>query len=68
MIFSRIGTDSHDDIGIGYIIPVISHGTAAKRFRQTGDSGGMSYAGMVFDVDQTQGTCQLYQQVAFFIV
>ena len=68
MVFGRIGTDCHHDISVSDIVPVIGHGTAAERFRQTGDSGGMSYAGMMFDVHQTQGTCQLYQQVAFFIV
>jgi hypothetical protein len=29
---------------------VVGHGTAAERFRQTGDGGGMSYAGVVFNI------------------
>ena len=54
MIFSRIGTDSHYDIAIGNIVPVIGHGSAAKTFRQTGDGGGMSYTGVVFEVNHPQ--------------
>jgi hypothetical protein len=38
---------------------VVGHGTATERFRQTGDGGGMSYAGMVFQIDHTQRPGQL---------
>jgi len=48
VVLSRVGTNSHHDIGVGNIVPVVGHGTTAKRFRQTGDSGGMSYAGVMF--------------------
>jgi len=54
MIFCWIGSDSHYDIGIGNIVPVIGHGSAAETFRQTGDGGRMSYTGVVFEVNHSQ--------------
>ncbi|MBA7697504.1 hypothetical protein ES703_106169 [subsurface metagenome] len=60
VVLGRIGADDQDNIGIGNIGPVVGHGPSAKRFRQTGDSGGMSYTGLVFDIDQTQGPQHLY--------
>jgi hypothetical protein len=68
VVLCRIGTYGHHDIGVGNIIPVVGHGTASERFRQTGDSSGMSYTGVVFQVDDTQGSHHLREQVALFVV
>jgi len=51
VVLCRVGADCQYAIAIGNVIPVVGHGPAAKCFRQTGDSGGMSYAGVVFQVD-----------------
>lgn len=68
MVLSRVRTDDYYAIAIGNIIPVVGHGPSAERFRQTGDSGGMSYTGLMFYVHQAEGAQHLYQQVALFIV
>ncbi len=54
MVLSGIGTNRHYAITIANVNPMVGHGTATETFRQTGDSGGMSYAGVMFKVDHTE--------------
>ena len=68
MILRRIGADNHYAVSISDINPVIGHGSSAKAFRQTGDSGGVSYAGAVFQIHHAESTVHLLQQVALFII
>ena len=68
MIFGGIGADNHNAVGIPDVNPVICHGTAAERFRQTGDSGGMSYAGAVLQIHHTEGPVHLGQHITLFVI
>ena len=68
MILGSIGADNHNAVGIADVNPVIGHGTAAERFRQTGDSGGMSYAGVVFQIHHTQRPGQLGKKITFLVI
>ena len=47
VIFRGVGANDHDAVGVSDVNPVVGHSAPAKTFRQTGDSGGVSYTGTV---------------------
>ncbi|MBA7621684.1 hypothetical protein ES703_29050 [subsurface metagenome] len=55
VILGGVRADGKYGISICDVIPVVGHGPAAECFRQTGDSGGMSYTGVMFKIHQTEG-------------
>ena len=50
MVLGGVRTNDENAIGILNVRPVIRHGTTTEALRQTGDSGGVSYPCLVFDV------------------
>lgn len=56
VILGGVTTNCQNAITVGDIIPVVGHGSATKAFRQTGDSGGMSYTGVVLQIDHAKGS------------
>ena len=55
MVFGGIAADDHDAIGVGDVVPVVGHGTPAEGGPQRGHRGGVSEAGLVFQIDDAQG-------------
>ena len=68
MVFGGIAADDHDAITVGQIVPVIGHGASAEGGPQRGHRGGVSEAGLVFQIDDAQGPGQFGQEIAFFVV
>ena len=68
VLFSGVAAANHNHVGVFHIRPVIGHCAATKGGPQTGDSGAVSYPGLVFQVDNAQGARQFGNQVALFIV
>jgi len=54
VVLSGVAADSENAIGVGEVIPVVGHCPATETLRQTGDSGGMSKTGLMFQIDDAQ--------------
>src|SRR5438270_148317 len=59
-----------DDDAVGVLQVLLEGGGAAstERCPQTGDGGGVSYAGLVLDLDGTQGGIELLEEVVLLVV
>ena len=68
VVLSGIGADNQNAVSVPDINPVIGHCPSAETFRQTGDSGGMSEAGTVFQINHAQGAVHLGEQVALLVI
>lgn len=68
VVLGCIGAHNQDDISIANICPVIGHGSSAETFRQTGDSGGMSYTGLMLHVHQPESPVHFGQDITLLIV
>ena len=68
VIVGRVGPDDQYAMAVGDVPPVIGHRPSAEGVRQTGDSGRMSDAGLVLNVDHAQGAQHLCQEIALLVV
>ena len=68
MVFRGIASDDHNSVGVAYINPVICHCTPPECLGQTGHSGGVSYAGLVLDVNHSQSPHKLAVKVALLVI
>ena len=68
MVLGGIAADDHEAIAVGQIVPVIGHGAPAEGGPQRGHRGGVSEAGLVFQIDDPQGPGQLGDEIALLVV
>ena len=68
MAFGHVGTFNDDAIRVLQILLKGGGAAPAKRCPQTGDGGGVSDAGLVFDLDRTEGRVQLLHEVVLLVV
>ena len=68
MGFSHVGADDHDAIAVGQVLLEVGGTTPTERGPQTGDRGGVSYAGLVLDLYGTQRGEELLDQIVLLVV
>ena len=65
MVLGGVAADDHDQIGVTDVDPVVGHGAAAEARGQARDG---ELAGLVVDVDDTQGPGEFGQGHALLVV
>src|SRR4030042_3812350 len=68
MVFSNIATHIQNNISITKINIMVCHCTATERLCQSRYSCAVSYAGLMFDIDEAERPEELLKQPAFFII
>src|SRR2546423_12418436 len=68
MALGHVRSHDHDAVGVLQILLEGGRATPSERRPQTGDGGGVSYAGLVLDLDRAEGREQLLDQVVLLAV
>jgi len=68
MAFRHIRPLNDDEIRILQILREGSGSAPSKRGPQTGDRGGMSNTGLIFDLDNPESSEELLDQIVLFVV
>ncbi len=68
MVLRRVGSHHQDAVAVSNVDPVIGHGAASERLCQSRNSGAVSDTGLMFNIDQAQGSHEGLDQPAFLIV
>src|SRR4029453_18082429 len=64
----HVGALDNDAVGVGQVLLEGGRAAPTERGPQTGDGRGVSYAGLVLDLDRPERGEQLLDQVVLFIV
>jgi len=67
MVLCNIASLDEKDLRVLQVKPVICHGAATKRCRQTGNGGTVANSGLVFDVYRAEHTSGLRNEVALLV-
>ena len=68
VVGAGVGTNHHDQLGLGHIAHRVAHRARAHPFEQCGHAGGVAQAGAVVDVVAAKtGAHQFLKQISFFI-
>ena len=68
VILSSVRADNHNTIAVFKVNKVIGHCASTERLCQSRYCRGMSYTGLVFYINETEGPHCLAEEVALFIV